>query len=177
MIYGAFIYAGLQTAFWMYQPYFDLTGLEIAAFGWAYASFNVISAASSKYGYLIEGKLGKARSLALMPAVVALSLFLMSNVIAVFSFTFIFLQQFVRGFQKPIISDYINEIISSKNQSTILSTKSLVGRILQAASLPVFGLIIDFYSVPQALTVLGTTLIGGAIALLSLLYSANVFDL
>ena len=177
VLYGAFIYAGLQIAFWMYQPYFELTGLEIAAFGWAYASFNVVSAASSKYGYLIEGKIGKPLSLVMMPLMLVASLFLMSNFIAVFSFTFIFLQQLVRGYQKPIISDYINEIISSENRSTILSTKSLIGRILQAGSLPIFGLIIDLYSVPQALTVLGITIIAGGTVLILLLYSVKVLEI
>lgn len=173
VLYGAFIYACLQAAFWMYQPYFELTGLEIAAFGWAYASFNVISAASSKYGYLIEGKLGKVKSLALMPLMIAASLFLMSNVLAVFSFAFIFLQQFIRGFQKPVISDYINELISSENRSTILSTKSLLGRLMQAGALPIFGLVVDVYSVPVALTSLGITGLAGAAVLMIFLYSSG----
>jgi len=175
VFYGATIYAALQIAFWMYQPYFELTGLEIAAFGWAYAAFNLVSASGSKYGHIIEERIGKAKSLILMPVLLVLSLFLMSNVIAVFSFAFIFLKQFVRGFQRPVISDYINEIISSENRSTILSTKSLVGRLLQTATLPIFGLIIDFYSVPQALTLLAVTTITGATVLLALLYSVDVF--
>jgi len=177
VLYGAFIYAGLQVAFWMYQPYFELTGLDIAAFGWAYAAFNLVSAGSSKYGYQIEEKLGKVKSLILMPILIVTSLLLMSNVLAVFSFGFIFLQQFVRGFEKPLISDYINEIISSENRSTVLSTKSLLGRILQAASLPVFGLIIDFYSVPQAMIVLAITMVAGALAILLLLYSVSALDI
>ena len=177
ILYAAFIYAGLQVAFWMYQPYFELTGLEIAAFGWAYAAFNLVSAGSSKYGYWIEERLGKVKSLILMPALVVISLLLMSNVLAVFSFVFIFLQQFVRGFQKPVISDYINEIISSENRSTILSAKSLLGRLLQAASLPIFGLIVDIYSVPQAMNVLAVTLVTGTISLLFLIYSVDALNI
>ena len=173
VLYGAFIYAGLQVAFWMYQPYFELTGLQIAAFGWAYAGFNVVSAASSKYGYRIEDKLGQKISLLIMPLLLASSLLLMSNIIAVFSFVLIFIQQFVRGFQKPVISDYINQIISSENRSTILSTKSLIGRLMQAASLPVFGLIIDLYTVPQALTVLAATVLTGSLILTALLFSTG----
>ncbi|MFB6115981.1 MAG: MFS transporter [Candidatus Nanosalina sp.] len=176
VLYGAFIYASLQVAFWMYQPYFELTGLQIAAFGWAYASFNVVSATSSRYGYLIEEKLGRKTSLAAMALLLALSLVLMSNILAVFSFTFIFIQQFVRGFQSPVVSDYINEIISSENRSTILSTKSLVGRILQAATLPVFGVLIDLYSVPQALTVLAATVLAGAAVLLLLLFYTGFLE-
>lgn len=174
VLYGAFIYAVLQTAFWMYQPYFELTGLEVAAFGWAYASFNVVSALSSKYGYLIEEKIGKAVSVIMMPLVAASSFLFMSNVLAAFSFVFIFLQQFVRGFQKPVISDYLNELISSDNRSTILSTKSLIGRMMQAGSLPVFGLLIDVYSVPVALNALAVTAVAGSAGLVVMLYLVNV---
>ena len=59
ILYGAFIYAALQTAFWFYQPYFKLSGLDVAVFGMIFAGFNIVSALSSKYAHLIEQRLEK----------------------------------------------------------------------------------------------------------------------
>ncbi|MFB6292197.1 MAG: MFS transporter [Candidatus Nanohaloarchaea archaeon] len=174
MIYAAFIYAGLQTAFWMYQPYFELSGLPVAAFGAAYAAFNIVSAVSSKYAHVVESWLGKTLSLVLLLVLLVASLMLMGRFVFFFSFAFIFLHQFVRGFQKPVISDYVNRLVSSGERSTVLSTRSLLGRLFQAGSLPVFGLFIDFYSVPQALLLLAVTTLAGGAVFLFLLYTEDV---
>jgi sugar phosphate permease len=170
VLYGAFIYAALQTAFWFYQPYFELTGLDIATFGFIFAGFNVVSAASSRYADFIEDQLGRKLSLVMLLVLVVVSLSLMSSFVMAFSFVFIFLQQFVRGFSKPIISDYINQLIDSENRSTILSTHSLIGRAIQAATLPLFGVISDIYTITWALSILGLTVFFAGTVLLSIMY-------
>jgi hypothetical protein len=83
----------------MYQLYLEHTGLKIAAFGWAYVGFNIVSPASSKIRTPNRGKDRKTLLTIIMPLLLAGSLFLMSNVIAVFSFVFISLQQRVRVFR------------------------------------------------------------------------------
>ena len=176
IMYGAFIYAALQTAFWFYQPYFKLTGLDIASFGLIYACFNIVSATSSNYAHRIEGKLGKTASLSLLFVLITASLLLMSNLILKISFIFIGLQQFVRGFSKPVMSDYVNKIVKSDNRSTILSTQSLLGRVFQALGMPVFGLLADIYTVPQTLTVLAATIFGAGTVLITLLYVQEVVE-
>jgi len=100
ILYGAFIYAVLQTAFWFYQPYFKLSGLDVAVFGVIFAGLNIVSALSSRYAHLIEEALGKALSLVMLMVLVVASLSLMSSFVLSFSFIFIGLQQFVRGFFK-----------------------------------------------------------------------------
>lgn len=177
ILYGAVLYAGLQTAFWFYQPYFKLTGLEIAAFGFAYAGFNVVSAASSKYAHSIEDILGETYSLIGLMVLLVVSLFLMSRFVFILSFTFIFLQQIARGFSKPVISDYINRIVSSDNRSTILSTRSLIGRMIMAVSMPLFGYLSDLYTVTAALLLLAMTVLAAGTAVLTLLWMEDVIGL
>lgn len=109
----------------------------------------------------------------LMFLVVA-SLSLMSSFVLSFSFVFIGLQQFVRGFSKPVLSDYVNKIVDSENRSTILSTHSLIGRAFQALSMPLFGLMADFYTIPQTLAVLAFTVFAVGTVFLGLLYSEKV---
>ncbi|MFB6241227.1 MAG: MFS transporter [Candidatus Nanosalina sp.] len=177
MIYAAVLYAGLQTAFWFYQPYFKLTVLDIAAFGFIYAGFNVVSALSSKYAHSIEDQVGKRISLIGLVVLVSASLFLMSRFVFVLSIGFILLQQFVRGFSKPVISDYINRIVESENRSTILSTRSLLGRVIMAVSMPLFGLISDLYDIQHALLLLAATVLATGTTTLLLLWTEDVIEL
>lgn len=177
MIYGALITATLQAGFWLYQPYFELTGLDVAYFGVIFAAFNVISAGSSKYAYLIEEKIGKTVSLILLMVLTVASFFLLSKITVIFGFTFIFLQQLVRGFSKPVISDYVNELISSDRRSTILSTQSLISRGLQALGFPLVGWISDAYSIGHAFGAIGITLLAAGTGLLLLLKAENVLYL
>jgi len=176
ILYGAFIYAVLQTAFWFYQPYFKLSGLDVAVFGVIFAGLNIVSALSSRYAHLIEEALGKALSLVMLMVLVVASLSLMSSFVLSFSFIFIGLQQFVRGFSKPVISDYVNKIVDSENTSTILSTYSLIGRAFQVLTMPLFGLIADFYTIQQTLALLAFTVFVVGTFFIFLLYSEKVIS-
>ena len=166
IIYSAIIAGFNNAVLWLYQPYFNLTGLDIFYFGFVFAAFNVIAAISSKYAHRIEEKLGQKYSLVLLIILVSGSYLLMSHFIYLFSFSFAFIQQFVRGFSRPVITDYINKLISSEVRATILSAQNLVGRLFYAAIIPIIGWIVDVYTLVQALFVLGvTSLIAGIIIL------------
>lgn len=169
IIYSGVIYAFNQSALWLYQPYFKLSGLDIAYFGIVFASFQVVAAFSSKYAHKIEEKIGQKYSLAMLIFLVAGSYFLMSNFVFLFSFSFCFIQQFVKGFKNAVITDYINQLTNSSMRATILSAESFVGRLLYATIIPIFGWIADIYTLQQALMVMGaTTLISGIIILIIL---------
>jgi len=169
IIYSGIIYAFNQSALWLYQPYFKLSGLDIAYFGIVFASFQVVAAFSSKYAHKLEEKLGQKYSLAMLIFLVTGSYFLMSNFVFLFSFSFCFIQQFVRGFKNTVVTDYINQLTESTMRATVLSAESFVGRLFYAAIIPIFGWIADVYTLEQALTVMGiTTLISGIIILIIL---------
>lgn len=169
IIYSGVIYAFNQASLWLYQPYFQLSGLNIVYFGFVFASFQVVAAFSSKYAYKIEEKLGKKYSLIILVFLVAGSHLLMSNFVFLFSFSFAFLQHFVRGFKNTVVTDYINKLTTSDMRATVLSAESFVGRLLYAIIIPIIGWIADIYTIVQALSVLAiTTLILGIIALIFL---------
>jgi len=169
IIYSGVIYAFNQAALWLYQPYFKLSGIQIAYFGLVFASFQIVAAISSKYAHQLEEKLGQNHSLALLVFLLAGSYFLMSNFIFLFSFSFCFIQQFVRSFKRTIVTDYINQITSSNSRATILSAESFVGRIIYATILPILGLVVDAYTLKTALTLIGiSTLLVGCTSLLLL---------
>ena len=169
IIYGAIVFAFNQSALWLYQPYFKITGLDLVYFGLVFASFQIVAAFSSKYAHCLENILGQKFSLIMLPILIGTSYLLMNNFIFLFSFSFCFLQQFVRGFSDPVISDYLNKLTPSHTRATILSIKALMGRLIYAAIIPVIGWAADVYSLVQALLILGITiLIIGATGLLML---------
>lgn len=157
IIYSGIVYAFNQAVLWLYQPYFKISELDVAYFGIVFAGFQLVSAFSSKYAYIIESRLGRRYSLAILIFLVAVSYFLMSGFVFIFSFIFCFIQQFVRGFKNTVIADYINRLTTSDIRATVLSAESFAGRLFYAAIIPVFGWIADVYTVIQALTVMGIT--------------------
>ncbi len=155
IIYSGVIYAFSQAALWLYQPYFVLSGIDIAYYGIVFASFQVVAAISSKYSHQIEEKLGVNNSLAALFILVAFSYLLMANFIFLFSFTFCFLQQFVRSFRRTIVTDYINQNTPSANRATVLSVESFFGRIIYAIFIPIIGVYVDAYSLITGLYIVG----------------------
>jgi hypothetical protein len=175
-IYSSVIVGFSRISYFLYQPYFKLSGLDVAWFGIVFAGFNIISALSSKYSHLLEKKIGRKYSLILLIFLIGASYLLMSHFIFLLSFSFAFLIQFVKGFSSVVISDYVNKLTDSSVRATILSVKSLIERMFYALIIPFIGWIIDIYSLKQALALSGLfILVCGSIILL-LLGKNHVFD-
>lgn len=158
------IYSGVLLGFngaglWLYQPYFQISGLDIVYFGIIFALFNIVAAISSKYAHKIENAIGQKFSFVSLILITGISYLLMSNFVYLFSFSFIFLHQFVRGFSTPVIEDYINKLTSSEIRATVLSVQNMSCRFFYAAIIPIIGWIADVYSLLQALTILGITVL------------------
>jgi len=170
LLYSALLTSAIDVAYYLYQPYFALSGLDIVYFGLVFAAFNGIQALSAKYSHVLEKKLGQDSSLILLFILTSLCYILMGNVIFIFSFIFAFLLQFVSGFSSVIISDYVNKETSSSIRATVLSAKSFVGHIFYALIVPVAGWLVDVYTLSQALIIIGIIiLIAGCVFLYPLL--------
>ena len=167
LIYSAVIVGFIQIAYFLYQPYFNISGLDIIYFGIVFAGFNIIVAISAKYSHLLEEKIGEKYSLILLFIMMWASFLLMSNFIFLFSFAFACLIQFVKGFSSVVISDYVHKLTDSSIRSTIFSVKSLIEKIFFAVITPFIGWTVDIYSLVQALQLSGViVLFLGAISLL-----------
>jgi len=166
LIYSAVIVGFINIAYFLYQPYFKLSGLNIVYFGVVFASFNLIVAISAKYSHLLEEKMGQKYSLILLFVLTGTSFLLMGNFIFLFSFVFALLIQFVQGFSSVVISDYVNKLTDSDIRATVLSVKSLIEKMFFAIITPLIGWIVDIYSLEQALFISGIlVLFFGAISL------------
>lgn len=155
ILYSAIITSAISVAYWLYQPYFKLSGLSIIYFGLVFASFNLISAISAKYSHVIEEKLGRKASLVSLFILISFCYLLMGKIIFIFSFVIAFILQFVDGFSSVVISDYIHKETDSSVRATTFSVKSFIEHIFYAAIAPLVGWVVDVYTLPQALMVMG----------------------
>ena len=162
LLYAGVILTATQTGLWFYQPYFQLTGLDLAYFGLIFAVFNLVTALSSKYAHRLETYLGRRMALILLIVILALGYFLMGQVIFSLSFIFVFFHQFVRGFAGVVLTDYINQQVESDIRATVLSVRSLLGRLVYTSFLPLAGWLADRYGLTTALLWMGViTLVAG----------------
>ena len=70
---------------------------------------------------------------------------------SVWAVAFIALFYVTRGMNDPVVKTYINGLVSSEDRATILSVKSLVGRLIFAVIGPFLGWVYDAYSLSLAL--------------------------
>jgi MFS family permease len=163
MIYSGLILGLNNAALWFYQPYFQVSGLPIAWFGVAFASYQVFTAVSSKAAHVIEKRLGEKVSLIILVFFVGTGYFLMGHFVYIFSFAFAFFHQFARGFSRIVLTDYVNRLTDSDRRATVLSAQNLIMRLFYALLIPFAGKIADLTGIVDALNILGmaTVVIGG----------------
>jgi len=163
MLFAAIVTGFKTSAYFLYQPYFELSGLNITYFGLVFAAFNIVAAIGSKNAHYIEKYLGQKKSLALIFLLLALAYVLMGSFIFMFSFLFAFLIQFQKGIAKVIISDNIHQLTDSRHRATTLSVQSLIGRVFLSIMGPFIGYLVDALSLPQALMYSGimVVILGG----------------
>ena len=80
----------------------------------------------------------------------------------------------MRGINGPVLNDYINRCVSSDIRATVLSVKSLVGRLMFVLLGPLLGWINDSYSLSMAFMVCGLTFFGMGVLFLVFLHRNKV---
>ncbi len=138
---------------WLYQPYMELTGLAVWAFGGAFAVFNLFAAVCSKYADDLERALGGWRTNVLFVGLQVLPPVLMATFLGPLSFLFILGHQAVRGFIRPIISHRILQYTFADKRATVLSLHTMGGRLFFAVTAPVIGWVSNTQSMPTTLMV------------------------
>ncbi|MDO8505132.1 MAG: MFS transporter [bacterium] len=177
LAYAAVIGAFIQIGYFFYQPYFQLSDLNVTYFGFVFAGFNIIVAISSKYSHLVEEKIGEKYSLILLFLLTAASFLLMSHFIYLLSFVFALLIQFVKGFSNVVISDYVHQLTTSDIRATVQSVKNLIEKTLFAVLSPFFGWMVDIYSLKQALSLSGILVFVLGIASLTMFWRSKTVSI
>ena len=145
-VYSAFSFA----MFWLYQPFLIESGINLLYFGPVFAFINLLVAIGAYSAHRIEKTIGEKASLLIIPALTIIALILLSTGHLALGLIAIILGQFAWGYSEPVINDYMNRHIASRNRATILSVNSLAKGITGAIILPFTGYIVDAYSLSCA---------------------------
>jgi len=129
--------------FWLTQPYQIAIGLPLAFFGVTHAAIVTIGALAARKTHAISRVTGDRLFLVLIALTVVGCYFALGKVSALWGMTFFFLGRIAWGFLSPLTSDMVNCMTGSDVRATVLSIRSLSGRILFAASIPFLGKIAD----------------------------------
>jgi MFS family permease len=163
VLYAAIIWLFFSIGFWLWQPYLELSAVPIAWFGFIYAAQNLVGGYVSKQAHRVEGKIGIGNSLLLVPLLLAAAFIFESQFMFVLGFIFIFVQATASGLFSPLLGDYINKRIPSSKRATVLSIKNMVNSVLFMTLSPLVGHLVDLYSLPTALLLMGMALVAMAL--------------
>ena len=125
---------------WLYQPYMELTGLPVWAFGGAFAIYNLAAALASRRAQDFDEALGPRGALVGLGVLQVITPFAMALFITPLSFLIVIGHQVVRGIGRPLVSERILRYTYADKRATVLSLANLGGRLFFALSAPLLGL-------------------------------------
>jgi len=99
---------------------------------------------------------------------------LLSQFQTIWALPFLFIFYLVRGINGPVLNDYINRCVSSGIRETVMSVKSLVGRLMFAVLGPFVGWINDAYSFADAFLACGLVFLVSGVLFLYFLHRNRV---
>jgi MFS family permease len=153
---------------WSYYMYYGKLGVAVAYYGILLAIFGLCSAYGSKKAHSLESRLGKGTSLSLLLSI-SIVFILLGQFKTMYLIPLIFLNGFVWGISVPLLVGHLNELVKSEIRATALSVMTMTGSLSFVILAPVFGKIVDSYSLSSAHTALGIFfLIGGSASLILL---------
>jgi MFS family permease len=139
---------------WAYFLYYESIGISIGFFGVLMAAFQLSAAVGSRQAHALEKFLGQKRSFLILlftaPTFVLLGIF--KSVVLI---PLIFLNAFLLGFAFPLLMDHMNRLIESKVRATVLSVANMTRSLSYVILSPLFGKVVDSYSLSSAFILLG----------------------
>jgi len=132
-----------------FQPYMQDVGIKIISFGLVFASVNLASAIFSREAHWIEESLGTKKTImiyAIIPAIGYLAMaLLLDPIIAVIGIAMVTI---MNRFMEPVLADYYNKMIGSKNRATVNSFIGFVETLIFTIISPVIGHFSDIMGIP-----------------------------
>ena len=155
ILYSSLVGTSTLTIVWFVQPYLQAVKLPLVLFGTAWAALQFSVGLFAINAHRIEYVLGRRNALISLILLSSAGYLLLSQFQALWATVFLFIFYLVRGINGPVLNDYINRCVSSDIRATVLSVKSLVGRVMFAVFGPFVGWVHDSYSLSAAFLVCG----------------------
>jgi MFS family permease len=131
--------------FWFYQSLAGVVGIDVKYNGFIGAGFNLFSMLLLLNIKRIEKIFGMKNTLlysAILPGLFFIGLFFFRNIY--FVLIAIFIITGLKIMRSPILSDFMNRHIESRNRATVLSGVSMLEKIIVMILYPIVGLLADF---------------------------------
>ncbi len=132
------------------QPQAVALGVPIAGIGVLVMATQLTDVAGSTLADRSAARLGERRVLYLAPAIIIISLVLLSIFQVLVSLLFIALISFVTAVLRPLVMSRIQSQVSDSVRATILSTQSLMAMLVITISEPILGFMADQSGLPVA---------------------------
>ena len=130
-------------SFWIYQKYWELQGVPVAAFGYIWAAFALTVSLAARYAGALEARLGWQRLLWLTAALPILGLLGMACLGGWSGVLFGFAIQLSRGISLTLFYEALNRRVPGDFRATVNSLVSLGVRGLFIVSGPLLGWSLD----------------------------------
>jgi MFS family permease len=130
--------------FWLYQTLLRDTPIGIVYYGLVGAGINIFAMLLLLNLKRLESIFGMKRLIflsALLPALFYLAVAFFRNIPMIFAA--IFIVTGLRLLRAPVLTDFMNRYITSKNRATVLSGIAMLDRLVIALFYPVVGLLLD----------------------------------
>ena len=167
-IYHSLLFSTGIIGVWSYYMYYGEVGLSIGFYGILFAIFSLCIAFGAKQSHVLESIFDRKVSLCLLLLISPIFLGL-GFVRSVFLIPFIFANGFMWGFSQPLFAHYINQLVESDIRATVLSVSSMSCALSFVVLAPIFGKLVDAYSLSCAYIILAVFFfIFGAMSILLL---------
>lgn len=154
MLYAALIMSTGVVGVWAYFLYYESIGISIGFFGLLFAAFQLSNAFGSKIAHRIEKILGQRISLSL-PLLSATTFVLLGMFKTFLLIPLIFINAFLWGISFPLLMDSMNRLIQSEVRASVLSVANMTRSLSFVIISPLFGKLVDIFSLSSALTLMG----------------------
>ena len=155
MHFSALTGSATLTMAWIYQLRLKSVGFDEVAIGATAMVLNVMAGIVTAFAYRVEAQLKPKVTLLATTVVITLSFILASFTTGYLLLIVFALFYSARGVINPVLKEYVNRVIGSDVRASILSLGSVSIRLLFAVIGLFFGWYNDFYSLEEAMAILG----------------------
>lgn len=149
MLYTSLLTSTGVIGIWSYFLYYEALGINVGFYGFLYAIFHLWAGLGAKNSHTLSKKIGKKNSVFVL-LIISIIFMVLGLIQSIFLIPFIFLIGFVWNFSGPLLLGYMNRIIESDVRATVLSVNNMAGNISFIVLSPLFGTLVDVYSLSSA---------------------------
>jgi MFS family permease len=164
ILFSSLIGAATLTFAWFIQPFLIEIKMPLPLFGVIWTILNLTVGFASIFAHRIEKYFNEKQITGFIYISLAIGFVITGLWISYFMLIMVFIIYIIRGIATPVLKDYIHTLINSEVRATVLSLRDMFIRIIFAMTGPVWGWVIDHYSLKSGFLVAGIFfLISGSI--------------